>query len=239
MPFGDYGGKVQAIRQRDGPPTVSTGISSTMTFTVGSSSVKKGESVRDTLQTIEADAYPGEGFQGPRPAAAVDPRRHDPDRAARRDVGLFLPPDHGSLLNFEFGGQRGNFYLLFTASLVCLIANLVILNTSLGYYLRAMRDNENAAQAIGAKRMQGVAANLTGAFLCAQRAIRCSRGRRFERAQARGADRDHPVAGVVDAPAFDRMAGRIEHDELEPRRGEHLYRHHRQPLRQVIVHLTG
>ena len=63
--------------------------------------------------------------------------------------GLFLPPDHGSLLNFEFGGQRGNFYLLFAASLVCLIANLVILNTPLGYYLRAMRDNENAAQAIG------------------------------------------------------------------------------------------
>ena len=63
--------------------------------------------------------------------------------------GLFLPPDHGSLLNFRFGGHRGNFYLLFTASLVCLIANLVILNTSLGYYLRAMRDNENAAQAIG------------------------------------------------------------------------------------------
>jgi branched-chain amino acid transport system permease protein len=63
--------------------------------------------------------------------------------------GLFLPPDHGSLLDFEFGGQRGYFYLLFSASMVCLIANLIILNTPLGYYLRAMRDNENAAQAIG------------------------------------------------------------------------------------------
>jgi branched-chain amino acid transport system permease protein len=63
--------------------------------------------------------------------------------------GLFLPADHGSLLDFEFGGQRGYFYLLFTASMVCLVANLVILNTPLGYYLRAMRDNENAAQAIG------------------------------------------------------------------------------------------
>jgi branched-chain amino acid transport system permease protein len=63
--------------------------------------------------------------------------------------GLFLPPDGGSIPQFEFGGERGNFYLLFAASLICLNANLIILNTPLGYYLRAIRDNESAAQAIG------------------------------------------------------------------------------------------
>ena len=63
--------------------------------------------------------------------------------------GLYLPPDQGSLLRFEFGGSRGNFFLLFAVSALCLFANLAILGSRLGYYLRAMRDSPNAAQAIG------------------------------------------------------------------------------------------
>ena len=63
--------------------------------------------------------------------------------------GLYLPPDQGSLLRFEFGGSRGNFFLLFAVAALCLFANLAILGSRLGYYLRAMRDSPSAAQAIG------------------------------------------------------------------------------------------
>ena len=63
--------------------------------------------------------------------------------------GLYLPADQGNFLQFEFGGAKGHFYLLFAVAALCLGANLVILDSRLGYYLRAMRDNENAAQAIG------------------------------------------------------------------------------------------
>ncbi len=63
--------------------------------------------------------------------------------------GIYLPKDSGRLLRFEFGGDRGYFFLLLLVALLCLAVNILILNRPLGYYLRAMRDNENAAQAIG------------------------------------------------------------------------------------------
>ncbi len=63
--------------------------------------------------------------------------------------GFYLPKDGGNFLRFEFGGAHGHFFLLLTVALLCLLANVLILNLPLGYYLRAMRDNENAAQAIG------------------------------------------------------------------------------------------
>lgn len=63
--------------------------------------------------------------------------------------GLSLPADQGDFSRFEFGGELGNFYMLFVMAGICLLANLLILNSRLGYQLRAMRDNENAAQAIG------------------------------------------------------------------------------------------
>ena len=63
--------------------------------------------------------------------------------------GLYLPADQGELLRFQFGGSRGNFFLLFTIAGLCLAANLAILSSGLGYRLRAMRDSEHAAQAIG------------------------------------------------------------------------------------------
>jgi branched-chain amino acid transport system permease protein len=63
--------------------------------------------------------------------------------------GFYLPKDTGNVLRFEFGGAHGYFFMLLTIALLCLLANVLILNLPLGYYLRAMRDNEHAAQAIG------------------------------------------------------------------------------------------
>jgi branched-chain amino acid transport system permease protein len=63
--------------------------------------------------------------------------------------GLSLPPDKGDFLQFQFGGERGGFYVLLITAGMCVLSNLLILNSRLGYHLRAMRDNENAAQAMG------------------------------------------------------------------------------------------
>jgi branched-chain amino acid transport system permease protein len=63
--------------------------------------------------------------------------------------GLFLPRDTGDFVAFQFGGGQGAYWAVLVLASVCVLANLVILNTPLGYYLRSIRDNENAAQAIG------------------------------------------------------------------------------------------
>lgn len=63
--------------------------------------------------------------------------------------GLFLPKDKGDFLAFQFGSGQGTFWLMLTLAVVTILANLAVLNLPLGYYLRTIRDNENAAQAIG------------------------------------------------------------------------------------------
>ena len=63
--------------------------------------------------------------------------------------GLMLPRDTGNFLAFQFGGGHGTFWVMLALAAVCIIVNLAILNTPLGYYLRTIRDNEKAAQAIG------------------------------------------------------------------------------------------
>lgn len=63
--------------------------------------------------------------------------------------GLFLPKDEGKLAQFQFGGSFGGYWVMLTLALLCLVANLAIVNAPLGYYLRAIRDNENAAQGLG------------------------------------------------------------------------------------------
>jgi branched-chain amino acid transport system permease protein len=63
--------------------------------------------------------------------------------------GLYYPKSAGSFLQFDFGSSTGYLFAALVLALVCLIANAAILASPLGYYLRALRDNENAAQAIG------------------------------------------------------------------------------------------
>jgi len=63
--------------------------------------------------------------------------------------GLNLPRDQGRFARFEFGGARGYFWLVLVLAVACFLANLAVLNSKLGYRLRAIRDNENAAQAVG------------------------------------------------------------------------------------------
>lgn len=63
--------------------------------------------------------------------------------------GLFLPKDTGQFSQMQFGGVQGAFWMMLSLAVVAIGANLVVLNAPLGYYLRSIRDNENAAQAIG------------------------------------------------------------------------------------------
>jgi branched-chain amino acid transport system permease protein len=63
--------------------------------------------------------------------------------------GLLLPRDTGNILAFQFGGVRGAFWVMLGLAVCIVLANVAILNSSLGYYLRTIRDNEKAAQAIG------------------------------------------------------------------------------------------
>jgi len=63
--------------------------------------------------------------------------------------GLLLPRDTGDLLAFQFGGGHGGFWVMLGLAAVIVLINVAILNAPLGYYLRTIRDNEKAAQAIG------------------------------------------------------------------------------------------
>lgn len=63
--------------------------------------------------------------------------------------GLFLPKDTGDITQLQFGGGRGAYWAMLLMTALCILVNLAILTSPLGYNLRSMRDNENAAQAIG------------------------------------------------------------------------------------------
>ncbi|WP_371422231.1 branched-chain amino acid ABC transporter permease [Tardiphaga sp.] len=63
--------------------------------------------------------------------------------------GLLLPKDTGNFLAFQFGGGHGAFWMMLGLAAICVLVNVAILNSPLGYYLRTIRDNEKAAQAIG------------------------------------------------------------------------------------------
>lgn len=63
--------------------------------------------------------------------------------------GLSLPKDQGRFAAFEFGGSRNYFWVMLFMATVCLVANVAIINRPLGFYLRAIRDNEDAAQGLG------------------------------------------------------------------------------------------
>jgi len=63
--------------------------------------------------------------------------------------GLLLPRDTGNFSLFQFGGGPGAFWVMLTLAAACVLVNIAILNAPLGYYLRTIRDNEKAAQAIG------------------------------------------------------------------------------------------
>lgn len=63
--------------------------------------------------------------------------------------GLFLPKDTGNFAALQFGGVSGAFWMMLSLAVVAILANLIIINMPIGYYLRSIRDNENAAQAIG------------------------------------------------------------------------------------------
>jgi len=87
--------------------------------------------------------------------------------------GVYLPKDTGDFLQFQFGGST-TYYLVSLALAMLLVAlNVAILRSRLGYYLRAIRDNDRAAQAAGvpvlqnnmfAMALSGATTSLIGTF---------------------------------------------------------------------------
>ena len=65
--------------------------------------------------------------------------------------GIDLPKDTGIFWQFQFGGGPGYFWAALVLAMLCLVVNQAILSSRLGYFLRALRDNEDAAQAIGVR----------------------------------------------------------------------------------------
>lgn len=63
--------------------------------------------------------------------------------------GLFLPKDEGRLWQFEFGGVAGHYWAGLALCGLCVLVNLAIAHAPLGFFLRAIRDNERAAQGLG------------------------------------------------------------------------------------------
>lgn len=63
--------------------------------------------------------------------------------------GIYLPKDTGNFAQFQFGSASGYYWLMLVLALAALVINLAIVNAPLGYALRALRGNENAAQAVG------------------------------------------------------------------------------------------
>ncbi|MGE4277954.1 MAG: branched-chain amino acid ABC transporter permease [Magnetospirillum sp.] len=81
--------------------------------------------------------------------------------------GLYLPKDQGNLQAFQFGGSSGYFWFLMLLAVLALGVNLAILNSPLGFFLRAIRGNEGAAQAVGVNVLRNkMLAMAISAVLC-------------------------------------------------------------------------
>lgn len=80
--------------------------------------------------------------------------------------GIDLPKDRGVFAQFQFGGGPGYFWAALVLALLCLVINQAILSSRLGYFLRALRDNEDAAQAIGVQlfRSKAIAMAISAAM---------------------------------------------------------------------------
>jgi branched-chain amino acid transport system permease protein len=63
-------------------------------------------------------------------------------------VGLMVPL-HASVANLQFGSRRGYVYLLLGFVMIALFCTAWLRHSRFGAYLQAVRDNENAARAIG------------------------------------------------------------------------------------------
>lgn len=83
-------------------------------------------------------------------------------------VGLMVPLQEG-VANMQFGSRRGYIYLLLGFVLLALLVTAWLRHSRFGAYLQAVRDNEDAARAIGVNplrvKLGGIA--LSAAFMSA------------------------------------------------------------------------
>lgn len=63
--------------------------------------------------------------------------------------GLVIPPSQAGWLAFQFDGKVPYYYIIFAMLVAMLLATLALERSRLGYYLKAIRGDEAAAQAVG------------------------------------------------------------------------------------------
>lgn len=82
--------------------------------------------------------------------------------------GLFLPTGAVDPLNFQFASPTAYYWVMLVVALLPFVANVLILRSKLGYYLRAIRDDEDCAQSMGIDvlRCKSIAMMIS-AVLCA------------------------------------------------------------------------
>ncbi|MBV7500666.1 branched-chain amino acid ABC transporter permease [Achromobacter sp. ACM05] len=87
-------------------------------------------------------------------------------------VGLMVPLQEG-VANMQFGSRRGYIYLLLAFVLLALLVTAWLRHSRFGAYLQAVRDNEDAARAIGVNplrvKLGGIA--LSAAFMSVAGAV--------------------------------------------------------------------
>jgi branched-chain amino acid transport system permease protein len=64
-------------------------------------------------------------------------------------VGLFLPVEGGGLASFSFEGKRGYYYVIAGLLAIALAVSLALRRSRAGYYWRAIREDQAAAQSVG------------------------------------------------------------------------------------------
>jgi branched-chain amino acid transport system permease protein len=81
-------------------------------------------------------------------------------------VGLMIPLDE-SVANLQFESRVGFMYVILGLLIAAMLVTWWLQNSKFGAYLQAVRDNEDAAQAIGVNpfRVKLVAITLSGAFM--------------------------------------------------------------------------
>jgi branched-chain amino acid transport system permease protein len=63
--------------------------------------------------------------------------------------GLVIPPSAAGWVAFQFDGKVPYYYIILTMLVVMLLATVALERSRLGYYLKAIRGDEAAAQAVG------------------------------------------------------------------------------------------
>ena len=82
--------------------------------------------------------------------------------------GLLIPMSKNSMINYQFSEKYMYYYVILIMVILIVFINYIIVNSKLGYYLLAIKENEDAAETVGVITSKykviatGISAFLTG-----------------------------------------------------------------------------